>query len=116
MQDSNFNTVYVDLKCPFCQVAIESGVGFRVGALENRKYRVGDKLDWAGSNCRPLTRPPDGNLKTIGYFNCDNPRCTSWRDCYPEVQVALIAICDDRISEVSAYDGVLSGEKFEIIE
>jgi hypothetical protein len=111
----SFNTVYSELKCPYCDSAIESGVGFRVGALESRSYHLGDQLNWNGKDCRPKQRPQDGCLRTVGYFNCDNPKCSSWSDCYPEVQSALIVVTDDRITEVSVYNGVSSEEKFEIL-
>jgi len=111
-----FNTVYTDLKCPQCQSPIDSGVGFRVGALENRSYRLGDALNWEGANCRPSQRPQDGGLRTVGYFNCDNPKCPTWNDCFPEVQCALIVITDNRIAEVSVYNGVSGEGKFEILE
>jgi hypothetical protein len=112
----SFNTVYSDLECPYCNSAIESGVGFQVGVIENRAYHLGDQLNWKGTNCRPKQRPPSGTLRTIGYFNCDNPNCSSWSDCYPEVQSALIVVANDRITEVSVYNGVSSEEKFEILE
>lgn len=111
-----FNTVYSDLQCPMCQEKVDSGVGFQVGALEQRSYKIGHELNWKGSKCRPSKRPAGGNIKTIGYFNCDNPKCKSWSDCYPEVQAALIVIKNDRILEVSVYKGALTGEKFEILE
>jgi len=112
----SFNTVYGDLKCPHCQEVVSSGVGFQVGAIEHRKYKVGEVLNWKGSACRPKAKPKGGNLVTIGYFNCDNPACGSWFDCYPEVQTALVVIKKNRIAEVSVYNGELSGEKFEILE
>jgi len=111
-----FNTLYSDLKCPFCQAPIESGVGFCVGALESRKYELGEELNWVGESCRPQSKPANGRLSTIGYFNCDKPGCESWTDCFPDVQHALIEIIDNRIDKVSVYNGVLSGEKFEILD
>jgi hypothetical protein len=91
-------------------------VGFQVGVLENRRYRLGDRLNWEGADRRPKERPQSGSLKTIGYFNCDNPKCSSWNDCYPDVQQALIVIENDRIADVSVYNGVLGQEKFEILK
>jgi hypothetical protein len=111
----SFNTVYSDLRCPFCQEKIASGVGFQVGVIEHRSYKLGDSLNWAGDACRPKKRPVRGNMRTIGYFNCDNPACSSWFDCFPEVQTALVVIKGNRIVEVSVYNGALSGEKFEIL-
>jgi hypothetical protein len=111
-----FNTLYSDLKCLFCQAPIESGVGFCVGALESRKYHLGEDLNWEGETCRPNSKPTDGRLSTIGYFNCDSPSCASWTDCFPDVQQALIEIVGNRIEKVSVYNGVLSGEKFEILD
>jgi len=112
----SFNTVYTDLKCPECKSAIASGIGFRVGAIENRSYHLGDTLNWQGDNCRPRQRPKNGCLRTIGYFNCDNPKCSTWNDCFPEVQSALVVIANDLIAEVSVYNGVSSNSKFEILE
>lgn len=111
-----FNTVYADLICPYCQAVISSGVGFQVGTIEHRKYKIGESLNWKGKPSRPKERPTGGNLVTIGYFNCDNPACGSWFDCYPEVQTARVVIRKNRIVEVSVYNGALSGEKFEILE
>jgi hypothetical protein len=112
----SLNTVYSDLHCPFCREKIDSGVGFQVGAIDAHSYKIGDELNWQGSKCRPSKRPQSGNIRTIGYFNCDNPACKSWSDCYPEVQTALVVVKNNRIAEVSVYNGTLSGEKFEILE
>jgi hypothetical protein len=112
----SFNTLYSDLNCPICGAHIESGIGFQVGAIENRNYKVGEKLNWKGATLRPETRPNEGRLRTIGYFNCDNVNCDSWKDCYPDVQNALIEIEDDVIVRVSVYNGVLSEQKFEILD
>jgi hypothetical protein len=112
----SFNTVYAELTCPYCQEAISSGIGFQVGVVEQRKYKIGDSLNWKGGLSRPKQKPRGGNIATIGYFNCDNPACGSWFDCYPEVQTALLVIKNNRIIEVSVYNGALSGEKFEILE
>ncbi len=112
----SFNTVYADLNCPFCGAPVESGVGFNVGKIEKRRFAVGDEIDWGGLDTRPAVRPENGDLQTIGYFNCDNLKCSSWKDCYPEVQTALIVITNDHLAAVSIYNGPLSGEKFEILE
>lgn len=112
-----FNTVYADdLICPFCNEKVTSGVGFRLGCLENKNYKPGEKLSWEGGTCRPETRPKGGNIKSVGYFNCDNVKCKSWTDCFPEVQQALIVVKNDVIEKVEVYKGPLSGEQFEIIE
>jgi hypothetical protein len=94
------NTLYVALPCPFCQEKVISGVGFRVGAITNKRYQLGDKLEWTGQECRPAERPSHGNLTTVGYFNCDNVRCSTWQDCYPEVQQAIVVIREDIITDV----------------
>lgn len=112
----SFNTVYADLKCPVCQEKIISGVGFRIGALNNAKYRLGEKVSWDGPICRPRQKPRAKAIKTIGYFNCDNTRCGTWQDCYPEVQQALVTIEDDVIADVQSYKGELSTKDFDIIE
>ncbi len=111
-----YNTVYADLHCPFCNEKVTSGVGFRVGCLENKSYKLGDKINWQGANCRPDERPKDGNIQTIGYFNCDYVKCKTWSDCFPEVQQALVTVKNDAIEKVEVYKGPLSGEQFEIIE
>lgn len=112
----SFNTVYADIVCPFCKTKVTSGVGFCVGAVNKRSYKKGERLSWDGAARRPEQRPAGGNLKTIGYFNCDNVECESWKDCFPDVQPALITIEDDQIVKVEVYKGPLSGEQFEIIE
>ncbi|MBA3992773.1 MAG: hypothetical protein C0469_04540 [Cyanobacteria bacterium DS2.3.42] len=112
-----FNTVYADdLICPFCNERVTSGVGFRLGCLENKNYKPGEKLNWEGAICRPETHPKGGNIKSVGYFNCDNVKCKSWTDCFPEVQQALVIVKNDVIEKVEVYKGPLSGEQFEIIE
>jgi hypothetical protein len=97
---SKFNTIYAPLHCPHCKAEITSGVGFRAGSLLQARYNLGDKLNWEGDDCCPAARPPKGNLRTIGYFNCDNMDCTTWQDCYPEVQQALVVVNNDVIKEV----------------
>lgn len=114
-----FNTVYPTLSCPFCSEKVSSGVGFRVGALCRRNYQMGDELDWQAEGsvpCRPETKPPNGNIVTVGYFNCDNLRCSTWADCYPEVQLALIRIESNRISSVELFSPQAEVEQFAIIE
>jgi hypothetical protein len=95
---------------------VTSGVGFKVGAIENHNYKIGDKLKWDGSKCRPAARPSDGKIKSIGYFNCDNVRCSSWQDCYPQVQQALVTVENDIITEVSVFHERIDGQNFDIIE
>lgn len=112
----SFNTVYSHLKCPFCDQEVASGVGFQVGAIENRNYKIGEKLRWDGKTCRPSARPADGNIKSIGYFNCDNIRCSTWQDCYPEVQQALVTVESDVITDVSVFHERKEGQNFDIIE
>ncbi len=111
-----YNTVYADIHCPFCNEKVTSGVGFRLGCLENKNYKLGDKLKWEGAVCRPETRPQDGSIQSIGYFNCDYVKCKTWSDCFPEVQQALVTIKNDVIEKVEVYKGPLSGEQFEIIK
>jgi hypothetical protein len=112
----SFNTVYSDLLCPFCNEKVQSGVGFRWGVIANIKYQPGDRVVWRGGNSRPSQRPQVALVKTVGYFNCDNVRCSSWQDCYPTVQRALITIEDDAIKDVSVYEGEATDDGFDIIE
>ena len=93
------NTLYADVQCAHCGRKVTSGIGFRVGKVAGLSYKLGQKLSWDGGSSRPATRPADGSLKTIGYFECDNLSCESWHDCYPEVQEALIVIRQDVIAE-----------------
>ncbi len=93
-----------------------SGVGFRAGLIDQGNYHLGDKVKWEGNPCRPKVRPPGGSLKTIGYFNCDNLKCSSWQDCYPDVQLALVTVKDDVIVDVSIYNGEVGEERFAILE
>jgi hypothetical protein len=106
--------LYAELACPFCQQNVASGIGFRVGAIKNRKYRIGDKLDWTGDTCRPAQKPADGNMSTIGYFNCDNVECSTWKDCFPDVQEAMIVISDNQIVEVKPAPGN-NYQEYEVI-
>jgi len=116
----SFNTIYPtnEFLCPFCGQAVDSGVGFRVGAICQKAYKVGDILvfDDGVSPKRPEKIPPNGNLKTVGYFNCDNPRCSSWQDCFPAVQMALITVKDGIIRAVENYDPPAEVDQFAIIE
>lgn len=111
-----FNTIIPDFNCPGCGEPIHSGIGFRVGKIARLSYKVGDKLSWDGSNCRPEKRPDKGNLKTIGYYNCDNPKCETWQDCFPLVQEVLIDIREDVIHEVKPTTHKPLEQTFDIIE
>lgn len=113
----SFNTIEDGLSCPFCKDKILSGIGFRFGKVARLKYRVGDELVWDGPDCRPPSRPSAPVIKIIGYFNCDNFKCDSWSDCFPEVQQALITIENNRIASVEHYTGPLpEDEQFPILE
>ncbi|MBU6454553.1 MAG: hypothetical protein KGS72_22480 [Cyanobacteria bacterium REEB67] len=79
-------------------------MGFRVGAVLRLNYQLDDELIWRGGECRPSERPAIGNIKTVGYFNCDNPACKSWTDCFPEVQHALVVVKNNRIDSVESYE------------
>ncbi len=110
------NTLYYELECQFCGQVVRSGIGFRAGAINRRNYKLGEKLSWEGGSCRPAQRPAGGNLKTIGYFNCDNPRCQTWKDCFPDVQEALITIRNDVLDEVKVLRYKPTEHTFDIIE
>ncbi len=110
------NTVYFELQCPTCGSVVRSGIGFRAGQIKQHNYHVGEKVLWEGPVCRPWPRPPGGNLKTIGYFNCDNPRCDTWQDCFPEVQEALVTIVNDEIKDVEVTTYKPGQLTFDIIE
>jgi hypothetical protein len=112
---ADFNTLYHDLKCPMCGSAIDSGIGFRAGALKQASYRIGDKLSWEGGKCRPEEKPSGGNFRTVGYFNCDNLNCMSWHDCFPQVQEAVITFADDIIAEVQAVPSLPEEQGFDIL-
>ncbi len=81
-----------------------SGVGFRVGAILRHNYKLQDELIWKGGECFPAERPKLGNIKSLGYFNCDNPACSSWTDCFPEVQHALVIVEENRIKRVESFE------------
>ena len=116
----NFNTVHPALEfvCPFCKEQLTSGVGFRLGAILRLNYQMGDELIWRGGECRPESKPPLCDFKTVGYFNCDNPACSTWTDCFPEVQHALITVRDNRIVAVESYELPSDGDvvEFAILE
>jgi hypothetical protein len=114
--DDKVNTLYADVTCPFCHEKVSSGVGFKVGALCNKSYKLGEKVDWTGSVLRPEKKPAKGNIVSIGYFNCDNVRCSSWQDCYPEVQQALIKIEKNVIVAVTPVQDGADFKSYEITE
>lgn len=94
-------------------------MGFRIGALKRKSYKIGDSLDWQtpeGVVCRPAERPVGGNIKTVGYFNCDNPKCSSWQDCFPAVQMALVTIEGGCFIAVESYDPPAQIAEFAILE
>lgn len=91
-------------------------MGFRVGALLGRQYKIGDKLIWEGGLTRPESPPPAGNIRTIGYFNCDNIKCSSWTDCFPEVQAALVVVENNVIVAVERHEHLAEHEQFQILE
>lgn len=115
-QASAPNTLYAEVPCPKCGKKVSSGIGFRVGALDAKSYKLGERLAWDGQRTRPLRRPAGGNLKTVGYFECDNLDCETWQDCYPEVQEALITIKADVIVEVQPIVHKPNQIDFDIIE
>ena len=95
---------------------MQSGVGFRWGAIANKSYKPGEKIDWQGGPTRPRQKPDAKVVKTVGYFNCDNVGCPSWQDCFPAVQRALVTIVDDQIKSIAVFDGEASNDGFDIIE
>ncbi|SRR5579883_1088586 len=112
----SFNTLEGGITCPFCKSEILSGIGFRLGKIAGSRYKIGDQLDWEGGDCRPKRRPSVSTIKTIGYFNCDNVTCYSWKDCYPDVQLALITVEDNVITGVELYKGKEPKKQFAILE
>lgn len=96
------NHLQSDFKCPRCGSEISCGIGFRAGTVRGTQYGIGDRLDWSGPGTWPEQRPEGGNLKTIGYFECENLKCETWRDCFPDVQEVLITIESDVIRQVKS--------------
>lgn len=91
------NSLNIDWKCPKCGKPVTSGIGFRAGTVKGISYKIGDKIEWTGKRTWPAERPEGGNFKTIGYYECENLRCESWNDCFPEVQEVVITIHEDVI-------------------
>jgi hypothetical protein len=114
-QTATTNTLYADINCPKCGKKITTGIGFRAGGIGGDSYKLGDTLLWTGRTY-PATPPADGNLKTIGYFECDNLKCASWSDCYPEIQEALITIVNNTIRSVEPTVHKPGELDFDIIE
>lgn len=112
----SFNTLEGGLVCPQCKADIISGVGFRLGTIASLRYKVGDSLSWEGDYCRPQSRPQEKEIKTLGYYNCDNVHCKSWQDCYPEVQLAVITVENNIITKVEPYSGPEPTRDFPILE
>ncbi len=94
---------------------ITEGISFKVGVVDQKRYRIGDKLSWQGKT-RPDVRPTDGNLKTIGYFECSNLKCSTWHDCFPEVQEVLITIEADVIVKIEPITYKPNEFDFDILE
>src|SRR5690242_7670652 len=116
MAQTATNTLHCEIKCPHCGSNVGSGIGFRAGTVEGQNYKIGERLNWTGPKTRPAARPVDGNLKTIGYFECENLECVTWSDCYPEIQEALIVIKGDIIEEAKPYTHKPEQLAFDIIE
>jgi hypothetical protein len=110
------NTLYSEIPCPKCGKKVTSGIGFRAGSVDQRSYKLGERIAWDGPRPRPNKRPDGGNLKTVGYFECDNLNCETWADCYPEVQEALITIKSDVIADVQPFIHKPNQLDFDIIE
>lgn len=108
---SGSNTLQDDFKCPECGQIVSSGIGFRAGVVNNLIYKTGDRISWEGTKTWPPERPEGGSFKTIGYFECENLKCETWHDCYPEVQEVLITLIADTI--VSAKPIKYSPDKIE---
>lgn len=94
------NHLQSDFHCPRCGAEISCGIGFRAGTVKDINYKIGDKINWSEKPTWPQERPEGGNFKTIGYFECENLRCETWNDCFPEVQEVLITIKNDIISDI----------------
>jgi len=112
----SFNTVYAELICPFCDEKVTSGVGFRLGAIDRSQYKLGEKLKWQGDHCRPKSPPSCEVIRSVGYFNCDNIKCKTWSDCYPQVQQALVTVKNGIIADVSVLHEHKAGQNFDIVE
>lgn len=97
---SGSNYLRGEFKCPKCGAEITCGIGFRAGTVGGINYKLGDKIVWAEKRNWPQERPEDGSFKTIGYFECENLRCPTWSDCFPEVQEVVITIKNDVISDL----------------
>ena len=93
------------MRCPKCNEEIVSGIGFQLGNICNKRYKIGDELSWEGTDCRPKVRPDETVIKAVGYFNCDNPHCDSWEDCFPDVQMALITVENNYLKSATPYSG-----------
>ncbi|MBY0359839.1 MAG: hypothetical protein K2W82_17685 [Candidatus Obscuribacterales bacterium] len=89
------NKLVSDFICPQCAKSVTCGIGFRAGDVANIQYKLGDKVTWNNALTWPEKRPLDGTFSTIGYFECENLHCTSWQDCFPQVQEVLIYIEND---------------------
>ncbi len=116
METDKVNTLYADVHCPFCHEKVISGIGFKVGALNAKSYKIGDKLEWKGDNPRPAKKPPGGDIVSIGYFNCDNVRCSTWQDCYPQVQQAFVRVKNNVIVAVEVVEDRSDFKSYEITD
>ena len=112
----SFNTIHGDFICPHCKEPVQSGIGFRYGYLNRDIYKKGDDIKWHDKNCRPKEKPAFKVIKTLGHFNCDNIKCSSWQDCYPDIQNVLITIENNRIVEVEHYKHTGEEDEFAFLE
>ncbi len=104
------------MRCPKCNQEIISGIGFQLGSVRNQRYKLGQELSWDGGNCRPKVQPQEKLIRTIGYFNCDNPQCESWQDCFPDIQMALITVENNCLKSAMPYSAEGDMGDFPILE
>ena len=91
-------------------------MGFKLGFLNQDIYKIGDQISWEGEELRPDSKPSHPVIKTLGHFNCDNLKCSTWQDCFPDVQTALITVENNRIVDVSIYICQGGEEEFAILD
>lgn len=72
-----FNALHFNGECPRCGFTGEFIAEFKLGSLEQRNYRVGDRIDWSGP-IRDYDPPEDGYAADHGFVKCRQCQQAFW--------------------------------------
>lgn len=70
-----YNILITSVNCPNCKNQSEVGAELKIGYLNLKEYRVGDKIEWAEGFAKwpHQKRTNNGNFIGDGYIEC--PHC-----------------------------------------